>query len=185
VWQEELVVVMNEEKRSLLKVLSVLLQYPDDEFILSLEELKRAVEEIPQVDQREKCMNFLNYLGDNPLIRLQEEYTSTFDLNPATSLNLTYHKWGDARERGNALAELNYLYRKAGYESCNDDLPDYLPLVLEFLSINRLTNTFSFIGQYYDQVKTVGSRLREKDSSYSGILAIVLDIFRELKTNGA
>ena len=177
--------VMNEEKRSLLKVLSVLLQYPDDEFILSLEELKEAVEKIPQVGQREKCLIFLNYLSNNPLIRLQEEYTATFDLNPATSLNLTYHKWGDARERGNALAGLNHLYRKAGYESCNDDLPDYLPLVLEFLSINRLTNSSSFIGQYYDQVKTVGSRLREKDSSYSGILAIVLDIFRELKNNGA
>jgi nitrate reductase delta subunit len=176
---------MTNEKRSLLKLLSVLLHYPDDEFILSLEEMREAVEEIPQVDQREECMNFLNYLGNNPLIRLQEEYTAIFDLNPATSLNLTYHKWGDARERGNALAELNNLYRKAGYENCNGDLPDYLPLVLEFLSINRLTDSFSFIGQYYDQVKAVGSRLREKDSPYSGILAIVLDIFRELKTNGA
>lgn len=177
--------VMNEEKRSILKVLSVMLHYPDDEFILSLDDLKEAVEEIPQVEQREKCMIFLSYLSSNPLIRLQEEYTATFDLNPTTSLNLTYHKWGDARERGNALAELNYLYRKAGYESCNDDLPDYLPLVLEFLSINRLTNNFSSIGQYCDQVKAVGSRLRERDSPYSGILAIVLDIFREVKTNGA
>jgi len=185
VWQEELVVVMNDEKRYLLKVLSILLQYPDDEFIESFGELKQAVEEIPQVEQRERCLNFLNYLGSNPLIRLQEEYTATFDLNPATSLNLTYHKWGDARERGNALAELNYLYRKAGYESGNDDLPDYLPLVLEFLSINKLTNSFSFLGQYCDQVKAVGSRLREKDSPYSGILTIVLDIFGELKVNGA
>ena len=176
---------MNEEKRSILKVLSVMLHYPDDEFILSLEELKEAVEEIPQVEQREKCMIFLSYLSSNPLIRLQEEYTSTFDLNPTTSLNLTYHKWGDARERGNALAELNCLYREAGYESCNDDLPDYLPLVLEFLSINKLANSFSFLGQYCDQVKVVGSRLREKDSPYSGILSIVQDIFGELKVNGA
>jgi len=179
------VVVMNDDKRCLLKVLSILLHYPDDEFILSLEELKEAVEQIPQVEQRERCLTFLNYLVSNPLIHLQEEYTATFDLNPATSLNLTYHKWGDARERGNALAELNFLYRKAGYESCNDDLPDYLPLVLEFLSINKLANSFSFLGQYRDQVKAVGSRLREKGSPYSGILAIVQDIFGELKGNGA
>ena len=184
-WQEELAVVVKDDKRCLLKVLSILLQYPDDEFIQSFGELKQAVEEIPQVKQRERCLNFLNYMGSNPLIRLQEEYTATFDLNPATSLNLTYHKWGDARERGNALAELNCLYRKAGYESCNDDLPDYLPLVLEFMSINRVTNSFSFMRQYYDQVKDVGSRLREKDSPYSGILASVLDIFGESKVNGA
>jgi nitrate reductase delta subunit len=176
---------MTNEKLHLLKVLSILLQYPDDEFIQSFGELKEAVEEIPQVKQRERCLNFLNYLCNNPLICLQEEYTATFDLNPSTSLNLTYHKWGDARERGNALAELNHLYREAGYESCNDDLPDYLPLVLEFLSINRLTNSFSFLGQYCEQVKAIGSRLREKDSPYSGIMAIVQDIFGELKDNGA
>ena len=177
--------IMNDDKRCLLKVLSILLQYPDDEFIQSLGGLTEAVEEILQVEQRQECMNFLNYLGNTPLIRLQEEYTATFDLNPATSLNLTYHKWGDGRERGNALAELNHLYHKAGYESCNDDLPDYLPLVLEFLSINRLTNSFSFLGQYCDQIKAVGSRLRENGSYYAGILAMVLDIFRELKVNGA
>ena len=90
---------MTNEKGYLLKLLSMLLQYPDDEFILSLEELKEAVAQIPQVEQRQRCVNFLDYLGDNPLIRLQEEYTSTFDLNPETCLNLTYHRWGDARER--------------------------------------------------------------------------------------
>jgi nitrate reductase assembly molybdenum cofactor insertion protein NarJ len=65
VWQEELVVVMNDEKRYLRKLLSILLQYPDDEFILSLEELKEAVAQIPQVEQRERCVNFLDYLGNN------------------------------------------------------------------------------------------------------------------------
>ena len=182
---KEVVVVMNDDKRCLLKVLSILLQYPDDEFIQSIWEFQEAVEEIPLVEQRQKCMNFLNYLGNTPLMRLQEEYTATFDLNPATCLNLTYHKWGDGRERGNALAELNHLYHKGGYESCNDDLPDYLPLVLEFLSINRLANSFSFLGQYCDQIKAVGSRLSKDGSYYAGILAMVLDIFRELKVNGA
>ena len=176
---------MNKEKKSLLKVLSILLQYPEDVFIGSLEELQEAVVEIPLKEHREKCVNFLDYLVNNPLIRLQEEYTATFDLNPATSLNLTYHKWGDARERGSVLSHLNHLYHKAGYDSSDDDLPDYLPLVLEFMSINRVTNSFSFMRQYYDQVKDVGSRLREKDSPYSGILAIVLDIFGESKVNGA
>jgi len=52
---------MTNEKRHLLKVLSILLQYPDDEFILSLEELEEAVGEISQVEQRERCVNFLDY----------------------------------------------------------------------------------------------------------------------------
>ncbi len=107
---------MNEEKRFLMRVLSVLLQYPDDEIIVSLEELKEAVEKIPRAEQRERCVNFLKYLGNNPLIRLQEAYTATFDFNPSTSLNLTYHKWGDVRERGKALVGFHQLYETAGYE---------------------------------------------------------------------
>ena len=175
---------MNEENRHLLKVLSALLQYPDDELLLLLQELREAVAEIPQKDYREKCVKFLDYLDNNSLIRLQEEYSATFDLNPATSLNLTYHKWGDARERGSALSDLNYLYHKAGYDSSDDDLPDYLPLILEFLSITTSAGSFSFLGQYCDHVETVGSRLREQGSPYVGLFEIVLDIFRDLRANG-
>ncbi len=175
---------MNEEKRSLLKVVSILLQYPENVFIGSLEELQEAAEKMTNLEQRDKCLNFLDYLHNNPVIHLQEEYTATFDLNPATSLNLTYHKWGDARERGSALSDLNYLYHKAGYDSSDDDLPDYLPLILEFLSISALTDSFSFLGQYCDHVEAVGSRLREKGSPYAGLFEIVLEVFRDLKAKG-
>ena len=177
-------VVINEENRHLLKVLSALLQYPDEELVLLLDELKEAVGEIPQEEHREKCVNCLDYLENNSLIHLQEEYTATFDLNPATSLNLTYHKWGDARERGSALSDLNYLYHTAGYDSSDDDLPDYLPLILEFLSITTSADSFLFLGQYCDQLEAVGSRLREKGSPYAGLFEIVLDIFRDLRGNG-
>ena len=175
---------MTTEKRSLLKVLSILLQYPDDEFILSLEELKEAVEQMPQVEQREKCVHFLDYLGNTPLIRLQEEYTSTFDLNPSTCLNLSYHKWGDSRERGNALVEFRRLYHQAGYEGSTGDLPDYLPLVLEYLSLNRNRDNYSLLGQYGEEVETVSSRLEESGNVYGDILAIVADLFTEMKTMG-
>jgi nitrate reductase delta subunit len=177
-------VIMNEEKRFLLKVLSILLQYPENVFIGSLEELQEAAEEISNLGQREKCLNLLDYLHNNPVIHLQEEYTATFDLNPATSLNLTYHKWGDARERGSALSDLNYLYHKAGYDSSDEDLPDYLPLILEFLSISTLTDSFSFLGQYCDHVEAIGSRLRDQGSPYAGLFEIVLDVFRDLKAKG-
>ena len=175
---------MKDQKRYLLKVLSILLQYPDDEFVLSLEELREAVEQIPQVEQRERCKHFLDYLYNNPLIRLQEEYTSTFDLNPLTSLNLTYHKWGDSRERGNALVDFHQLYHQAGYESSTGDLPDYLPLVLEYLSLSQNSDNYSLPGQYCEEVKIVRSRLEESGNVYADLLAIVSDLFTEIKTMG-
>ncbi len=180
---------MTNEKGYLLKLLSILLQYPDDECILSLEELQEAVAQIPQVEQRERCVNFLDYLGNTPLISLQEEYTSTFDLNPSTCLNLTYHKWGD-------------LYHQAGYESSTGELPDYLPLVLEYLSLNRNgdhsshvalaglirqkegTSITSLLGQYCEEVETISSGLQEAGSVYAGLLAIVTDLFIEMKSMG-
>ena len=177
-------VVMNDEKRYLLKLLSTLLQYPDDEFILSLEELKEAVAQIPQAEQRQRCVNFLDYLGNNSLIRLQEEYTSTFDLNPATCLNLTYHKWGDSRERGNALVDFHRLYHQAGYESSTGELPDYLPLILEYLFLNRNGDRSPVLGQYCQEVETVRCRLEEAGSVYAGLLAIVTDLFTAMKSMG-
>ncbi|MGD8777070.1 MAG: nitrate reductase molybdenum cofactor assembly chaperone [Syntrophobacterales bacterium] len=176
---------MNDDKRYLLKVLSVLLQYPDEELMLNFEEIGEAVEKIAQVKTRKRYTNFLKYLEETPLIRLQEEYTVTFDFNPATSLNLTYHKWGDTRERGKALVGFHQLYETAGYESTSGELPDYLPLLLEFLSINSQECDFSFLGQYCDQLKAIGVHLQESGSPYTGLFEIVLDIFRELKTNGA
>jgi len=175
---------MTEEKHYLLKLLSILLQYPDDELIRSLGELKEAVEQIYQAEQRERCVIFLDYLGNNSLIRLQEEYTSTFDLNPEMCLNLTYHRWGDARERGSALVDFHQLYGTAGYECATGELPDYLPLVLEFLSINRHEKQVSFLGQYSDQVEVIGSRLQEAGSPHGGLFEIVVDTFRELQANG-
>jgi nitrate reductase delta subunit len=184
VYQEELMVLMKEEKRHLLKVLSILLQYPDEELILSLKELKEAVEKISPAEKGERCRHFLDYLTNNPLIRLQEEYTATFDLNPATSLNLTYHKWGDSRERGNALVGFHQLYDSAGFECTSGELPDYLPLVLEYLSLNRNGNHSSLFGQYYEEVETINSRLKEAGSVYAGPLSIVVDLFTEMKRTG-
>ncbi len=175
---------MTEEKRFLLRVLSILLQYPDQDLIRNLNELREAVEEIAQPEPREECANFLSYLEKIPLIRIQEEYSATFDLNPETCLNISYHKWGDARERGSALVDFRQLYDTAGYECATGELPDYLPLVLEFLSINGETSRLSFLGQYCDQVESLGSRLQENASHYAGLFAIVVDTFRELKANG-
>jgi len=198
---------MIDEKGYLLKLLSILLQYPDDEIVLSLEELKETVAQVPEVEHRQRCVNFLDYLGNNSLIRLQEEYTSTFDLNPATCLNLTYHKWGDSRERGNALVDSRRLYHQAGYESSTGELPDYLPLVLEYLFLNRNgdhssnegeivpalaglirpkegTSANSLLGQYCEEVETVRSRLEEAGSVYAGLLAIVTDLFTAMKSMG-
>jgi nitrate reductase delta subunit len=125
---------MTPEKRLIFKIASHLLDYPDEIWLTHLELLKDAIAEIPSDSTQEVFAEFLLHLQSRKLISWQEEYSRIFDLNPATCLNLTYHRYGDQKERGAALAQLHQLYHRAGYEAATGELSDYLPLVLEFLS---------------------------------------------------
>jgi nitrate reductase delta subunit len=85
-------------------------------------------------------------------------------------LNLTYHRWGDGKERGSALARLLHLYAKAGYEIADGELPDYLPLVLEFLSVGPPESAHEIMAEYHPQVSILASRLAESSSPYAALL---------------
>ena len=178
---------MTEKERTLLKVVSLLLQYPEAGLLDSLASLERAVSGIADPAAKVRCSDFLNHLRTTPLLRLQETYSATFDLNPSTSLDLGYHRWGDGKERGGALARLVSLYAKAGYEVANGELPDHLPLVLEFLSVCPEEMELEIINEYGSQVATLASRLAEDGSPYAGLVRMVSESFakRSPKPAGA
>ncbi|MGW8186770.1 MAG: nitrate reductase molybdenum cofactor assembly chaperone, partial [Desulfobacterales bacterium] len=74
-----------------LRLLSVLLQYPDQEMLSQIETIEAEVEEMPSKILK-KCMDdFLLYLRTHSPLHLQEGYTAAFDMNPSTTLNLSYH----------------------------------------------------------------------------------------------
>jgi nitrate reductase delta subunit len=168
---------MTGDERTLLKLVSLLLQYPEATGLDSLASLEGALSEISNPEARAVCSDFLNHLRTTPLLRLQETYSATFDLNPSTSLDLGYHRWGDGKERGGALARLVSLYLEAGYEIVDRVLPDHLPLVLEFLSLCPEEMELEIINEYGSQVATLASRLAEDGSPYAGLLRIVSDNF--------
>jgi nitrate reductase assembly molybdenum cofactor insertion protein NarJ len=74
------------------------------------------------------CGDLLDFSDSTPVIVIQEQYSTVFDFNAQTCLNLTYHEHGETRERGAALANFRQLYKNEGYEQSNSELPDYLPL---------------------------------------------------------
>jgi nitrate reductase delta subunit len=170
---------MREEARTICKVLSFLLQYPEAESLEFLEDLHIAAQAIPDNARRQPVTDFLAHLQGSPLIRLQEDYTATFDLSPPTSLNLTYHRWGEGKERGSALARLVDLYARAGYEIGDGELPDYLPLVLEFLSVCSPESARKIMAEYLVPVSTLASRLGESGSPYAGIVQHAAHLFAQ------
>ncbi|HHP7236733.1 MAG TPA: nitrate reductase molybdenum cofactor assembly chaperone [Desulfobacterales bacterium] len=117
-----------------LKLISYLLQYPDEAFLAELPDLKAVIDRWPDASVRRNLRPFCEYLMETPPLKVQEAYTAAFDLNPETCLNLTYHRWGDDEKRGRVLARLMEIYIQAGYECDSSELPDHLALVLEFCS---------------------------------------------------
>ncbi len=124
----------SDEKKQLFKLLSVCLSYPDPAMVAALPEIEAAAAGLGAPLIRERLSAFTAHIGAEPLLHLQAHYTALFDLSPPASLNLTSHM-GAAEERGRAMAGLLALYQRSGFEPAVSELPDYLPLMLEFLSL--------------------------------------------------
>lgn len=159
------------------RMLSLLLHYPDEELVREVNSLEEIVSGMDPPAAREQCLAFLDYLRRTPLIRVQEEYTGTFDLNPSTCLHLGHHKWGEDRERGSGLAALSALYHMAGFEMISGELPDHLPMVLEFLSICPEEMGAEIRREYREEVETLAGRLRDAGSPYAALLGLAVDHF--------
>lgn len=118
-----------------LRLISLLLQYPDEELLGRLDQLAWLAGRSCASEIRRVILGFLKNLGALAPIQAQERYTAVFDMNPATTLNVTYHICGDNERRAAVLARLQHQYDRAGWERITGELPDYLPLMLEFLAI--------------------------------------------------
>ncbi|MCF8567512.1 nitrate reductase molybdenum cofactor assembly chaperone [Alicyclobacillus tolerans] len=120
------------------RLLSYLLSYPGGaEFFTALREVRAWLEESDE-QMEDKVVSQISSAIDGLLAKsqtqLEAEYVRTFDFSNATSLYLTSHELGDSRGRGPALIALRNLFHQYGYEEVSDELPDYVPMLLEFLS---------------------------------------------------
>lgn len=170
---------MTEESQLILKIASHLLQYPDEDIRKSLEPLAQVIAALPPGRAREIWADLSTQFGARKLLSWQEEYSRHFDLNPATCLHLTNHKYGESKDRGAALAQLQQLYRQAGYEKTIAELPDFLPLVLEFLTICPPEDYAWLRAEYRPQIEALANRLQEAGTAYAGLLTVVADTLKD------
>ena len=123
---------MSEDAVHPLKLVSLLLQYPEGELLEAREELCDAAAELEPGPQADAIRTFAAWYRGVPAAELQARYVETFDFTRRSALHLTYHQFGDRRQRGMALLTLKERYAAAGFEVHDRELPDFLPLVLEF-----------------------------------------------------
>lgn len=117
------------------KLASVLLQYPTVSLFDGWRHLEAAAESISPRSSAAAFERFLGWLRCTPPAQVAEHYVATFDLRRRCSLYLTYYRYGDTRKRGMAMLTFKAAYRAAGFEPSQDELPDYLPLVLDFAAL--------------------------------------------------
>ncbi len=145
------------------KLLSVLLQYPEAELIAAQEELEEAAAGLPRVAR------FLAWRRHTPLAEQQQTYVMTFDFDRRACLYLTYHTLGDRRQRGLELVRLKRRYREAGLPLDDTELPDYLPVLLEFAALAPEAGE-ALLNELRAPVELVRSRLNETGSPYAALL---------------
>ncbi|EID13898.1 respiratory nitrate reductase chaperone NarJ [Mycobacterium xenopi RIVM700367] len=118
-----------------IKLASVLLQYPTTSLFDGLDTLERFAAQTSPKPTRESFGRFLGWLRATPPNDVAQHYVQTFDLRRRCSLYLTYYRYGDTRKRGMAMVTFKAAYRDAGFIPSEDELPDYLPMVLDFATL--------------------------------------------------
>jgi len=175
---------MMKNNNVIYKILSILLDYPESEVFESLSELEGAFDGFPDSPARAVCCEFLSYLRRTPLLTLQEVYSRTFDLNPSTTLNLTFHEFGDSKDRGPALARLNHFYKAVGWEISTSDLPDFLPLMLEFACVAPKDSGSQLLERFGSHIAGLAQRLRQESSPYAKLLELISTMSSETARAG-
>ena len=159
------------------KLLAVLLDYPDQELLDHLPEIGAEIGKSPAIDKAEKdaLLKLIDHLANTPLIDLQENYVKTFDLTPEHSLHLTHHLFGDDndRNRGPALIDLGELYKDYGIQTTTNELPDYLPLILEFAAMLEDNEATTFLADANKVLTVLTDNLIKAGSPYAPLLSIV------------
>ena len=159
------------------KALSVLLSYPSAD-------LKAAAGEIGEVLAGEAILSKNALAAIQPLLadmeqfdfyELQERFVLLFDRSRTLSLNLFEHVHGESRDRGPAMVDLLDTYRVGGFDLVSTELPDHLPILLEFLSTRPLGEAKEMLEDAGHILAALAERLQRRDSNYAAVLAALAE----------
>jgi nitrate reductase delta subunit len=160
-----------------LRVLAALLAYPDAELRGHLPEMMvlLAKDEALSGSRRGELEALARWLADTEPLEAETAYVETFDRGRSTSLHLFEHVHGDSRERGPAMIDLAQTYERAGLYLELGELPDYLPVVLEFVSTQPPREAKAFLGEIAHLVNAIFGALIQRGSPYASVMGALLD----------
>ncbi len=166
------------------KALSVLLSYPSDGLKEAIDDIDGIIadEGILSPDAVAAIQPLLQDFRDKDIYELQESFVLLFDRSRTLSLNLFEHVHGESRDRGPAMVDLLETYRAGGFDLVSTELPDHLPILLEFLSNRPIAEAKEMLNDAGHILAALAERLTRRESNYAAVLAGLAE-FAEAKTS--
>ena len=160
------------------KAIGALLDYPTNELQAAVDEIEQAL-----IDERaipaaecDGVRAFIERLRRSEIMDLQEYWISMFDRSKRLALHLYEHSYGESRDRGQAMVNLALTYRMNGFELNAAEMPDYLPLFLEFLSVVPEAHARRYLTQAIEIIEALRIRLEERDSPYAALISALVTL---------
>lgn len=161
-----------------LKALSLMLSYPTRELQHAMPEVGAILAADTRMTSaaRRALRPLVQALGGCDIYELEDQYVMLFDRSRTLSLNLFEHVHGESRDRGGAMVSLLETYREAGFSPATSELPDHLPVLLEFLSTRPLVEAREILADAAHILEVLRARLVRRESHYSAVFAALLQL---------
>ena len=152
-----------------LKISSLLLSYPEEELQQSGNLIRATLDQLSDLDASEivGLTSLVSAISDRDIYEVQEDYVLLFDRTRSLSLHLFEHVYGENRDRGQAMVDLKDMYDQAGFEIDVHEMPDYLPMFLEFLSTRSDEEARHLLGETLHIISAIRQRLQKRGSVYA------------------
>ncbi len=159
------------------KALSALLSYPSADLQAVVPEIRAILHDEGHFGPRKLAglEPLFNWLANHDLYELEETYVLIFDRARTLSLNLFEHIHGESRDRGGAMVDLLETYRAGGFDLTGPELPDHLPVLLEFLSTQTEPQAREILQDAGAILVALAERLTRRESPYAAVLAALVD----------
>ena len=163
------------------RALARLIGYPDAELRAGLPAIRAALHDEKRLSRARRAGldALIDELGSDDALEVEARYVHTFDRSRASSLHLFEHVHGDSRDRGQAMVDLQETYAQAGLQLCANELPDFLPIALEFASSQPEATADAFVGEFAHILNKIHAALSGRRSRYAHVIAAALEIAGE------
>jgi nitrate reductase molybdenum cofactor assembly chaperone NarJ/NarW len=176
---KEVYVMIYEEIQDVYQLCSYLLSYPSKEFFDFLTEIETEIDSLTKGKVKKELQQFITKVKELSPDQLVDMYVYTFDFGKKTNLYVTYMSSGEQRERGVDLLFLKNYYKEHGFQATDLELPDYLPLMLEFAGQVEAEKLKPIFVKYYNNIVEIQDGLLAQNNLFGHIVTAVMEALHE------